>query len=186
LYIVATLYYPGGSNLDKQSQGFDWLKNYWCDLTGVLAKNGEMNAARPIALIAMLILCSSLGVFWYFLPKLFRNFRYNKALQSLGISSMFITLFLFTDYHDAVINTAGGIGFIVLAFTFTGLYQNKFFTLLYYGLCCLALLMFNYFIYETHRLPEFQPIIQKINFVFFLSWICLMNLLLYYKIKFNN
>ena len=48
------------------------MNNYWCDLMGDTAKNGAANPARPVAIAAWLILCSSLGLFWLLLPRLFR------------------------------------------------------------------------------------------------------------------
>jgi len=179
LYIIATLNYPGGSTADKTAKGFDWLHNYWCDLTGEIAKNGEINSARPIALAAMLILCSSLTFFWYYLPLLFNNFRYNNVIRYCGILSMLIAMFLFTGYHDMVINIAGTLGCIALSFTFAGLYQNKLYNHFFTGLFCLVLILFNYFIYQTSYLRYLLPIVQKITFICFLSWICLMNIQIY-------
>ncbi|MBK7587466.1 MAG: hypothetical protein IPI22_03615 [Bacteroidetes bacterium] len=118
---MATLYYPGGSNVDKTTPGFDWLNKYWCDLTGQLAKNGEINSARPIALIAMLILCSSLWVFWYYLPRLFSANKFNSIIRYTGITSMTVAIFLFTSLHDVVINIAGTFGIAALTGVFIGL-----------------------------------------------------------------
>jgi hypothetical protein len=185
LYILATLYYPGGSNFNSTSIGFDWFKNYWCDLTMRIAKNGELNIARPIALTAMFVLCISLGIFWLYLPTMFENYKYHRSISYVGICSMMITFFLFTKLHDLVINVAGALGIIALTITFIGLYQNKLFRHFTYGLFCMIFMLFNYWIYETGELIIFQPIIQKINFIFFLSWICWMDILLYRRIISN-
>lgn len=32
-YVVATFFYPGGSQLDKTASGFSWTQNYWCNLS---------------------------------------------------------------------------------------------------------------------------------------------------------
>jgi hypothetical protein len=53
LYIVATFFYPGGSQVDKNSFGFSWAQNYWCNLLNENAINGQHNSARPIAIAAM-------------------------------------------------------------------------------------------------------------------------------------
>ncbi|PIQ21332.1 MAG: hypothetical protein COW65_09725 [Cytophagales bacterium CG18_big_fil_WC_8_21_14_2_50_42_9] len=68
LYFVATLYYPGGSQFDKNTKGFSWAHNYWCNLLNENAINGQPNPARPIALTAMMVLCLTLTVFWYLFP----------------------------------------------------------------------------------------------------------------------
>jgi len=69
LYFIATLFYPGGSQADKNSKGFSWTNNYWCNLLNENAMNGQHNAARPIAITAMLVLCTTLMIFWVHLSK---------------------------------------------------------------------------------------------------------------------
>ena len=56
LYIVATLLYPGGSQVDKNSIGFSWTNNYWCNLLNDNAINGQHNPAKPIAMTGMFVL----------------------------------------------------------------------------------------------------------------------------------
>lgn len=186
LYVVATFYYPGGSNIDKTTTGFDWLNNYWCDLTGQLAKNGETNSAQPIALTAMIILCSSLVVFWFYVPRLFNDNKFNQIIRYAGMTSMAAVVFVFTDFHDTVINIAGTLGIAALTGVFIGLYKNSMIKLFGYGAFCLGLMLFNYFIYETSFLLSLLPIIQKATFILFLLWICLIDIYLYRTIKSEN
>ena len=40
LYLLATFYYPGGSNVDNRISYFSWQHNYWCDLMAIKSKNG--------------------------------------------------------------------------------------------------------------------------------------------------
>lgn len=185
LYIVATFYYPGGSLAQKSTKGFDWVHNYWCDLTDQTARNGEINFARPIALSAMLILFSSLAVFWFHLPLLFQESKINQIIRYTGISSMIVAIFMFTKFHDIVINLAGLFGTITLTGTLVGLYKNKFRNLFFFGLICLATLLLNYFIFDTGWLLSYLPLIQKITFVMFFLWICLIDVYLYQLIKSN-
>lgn len=186
LYIVATFFYPGGSIADKSTKGFDWINNYWCDLTDLVARNGEINFARPFALSAMLILFSSLAVFWFHLPKLFQSSKFNQIIRYSGIASMTIAVFMFTPFHDVVINVAGVFGILTLSGTIIGLYKNKYPKLFYYGLFCLATLMLNFFIFDTGWLLSLLPVIQKATFVFFFIWICLIDVYLYQLIKSNH
>ncbi len=179
LYVVATILYPGGSYVDGMTTGFDWLNNYWCDLIGSMAKNGAPNTARPIALTAMLCLCASLSFFWYDIPLLFKDFKFNQVIRYAGIASMAVTLFLFTDYHDTVIHVAGILGLMALTGVLIGLHQYHLTTLFGYGVFCFVLMLFNYFIYETHVLLSFLPIIPKITFFLFLLWICLITIYFY-------
>ncbi|HEV7621655.1 MAG TPA: hypothetical protein VGO09_07980, partial [Flavisolibacter sp.] len=42
LYIIATIYYPGGSQANNVSKGFSWVHNYWCNLLNEKAINGAL------------------------------------------------------------------------------------------------------------------------------------------------
>ena len=64
-YLLAAHYYPGGSNADLHELGFSWRNNYWCELLGENAKNGEANAGRIFGLLGMIILSISISIFWW-------------------------------------------------------------------------------------------------------------------------
>ncbi len=180
LYGLAACQYPGGSNFDKTATEFSWQHNYWCDLLGYTGKNGVINHARPIALLAMITLCGSLSMFWFLLPSLHgQKSRYVRLSQWAGGLSMGIVLFIGTPYHDLVMNIAGGFGLIALIATFLGLYQSRLFKLISFGLFCIVLIGFNNYIYYSHQYILYLPIVQKITFVLFLLWIVLINRQLY-------
>ena len=142
--------------------GFSWQHNYWCDLLGDVAKNGAVNVARPIANVAMLVLCSSLAVFWWLLPYLYTvQTRYVQFSKWAGVLSMTIVLFIGTPWHDAVMNTAGCFGLLSLTATFTGLYRSNFVILFVFGLFCLLLILLNNYVYYSHHYIAYLPVIQK-------------------------
>lgn len=68
LYIIAAFLYPGGSLSGKTAVYYNWTENYWCNLLDDKAINGQVNSAKPVAMVAMLILCGSLSVFWILFP----------------------------------------------------------------------------------------------------------------------
>ncbi len=187
LYIVAAYLYPGGSNINKTEKGFNLITNYWCDLTGDLAKNGEPNSGQFYALIAMTILCFSLMVFWFYLPELFKIKNKTSAIiQYSGIISMSITLFLFTSYHDTVINIAGFFGVIAIILTFNELKKHRFNKLFGLGLMCFMMGSINYGIYQTQQFLFLLALLQKLTFVLCLTWFGIISLLIYkQKIKIN-
>jgi hypothetical protein len=180
LYIVATLFYPGGSQADQNSKGFSWVNNYWCNLLNESAMNGEPNLARPIALTAMFILCLTLSFFWYHFPRYHIPGKFNRlVIQLSGILSMMIAMFLFTGLHDSIINIAGASGLVALVGTFIGLYKSKSFILFWFGLFNLAIIVLNNYVYYTKGLIIYLPVIQKISFLSFLVWVCCIDLKLY-------
>ena len=180
LYIIATFLYPGGSQVDKNSIGFSWINNYWCNLLNENAINGQPNSARFIALLGMFVLCLTLSSFWLLFPS-YTNFKnWGKLIiQISGIIAMAIGMFLFTKFHDAIINLAGLFGLIALCGTFIGLYKNKWYGLFYFGILNLLLIGLNNYVYYTKGLMIYLPIVQKLTFLSYLIWVCSMDIKMY-------
>lgn len=187
LYVVAALLYPGGSYTDKTAKGFSVLHNYWCDLLGDHAKNGQYNPGWRIAMWAMAVLCISLAVFWWLLPKLFeRNPWYTILISYAGIASMAITPFLSTKYHDLIINIASVPGIIALVTTFTALYKHRWYKLFLLGVCCLLFIGVNNYIYYTGNSLYMLPLLQKITFLLVMTWMGIITWEIYNKEKANR
>jgi hypothetical protein len=180
LYIIATIYYPGGSKANNVSKGFSWVHNYWCNLLNEKAINGALNTGRSYAISAMICICISLAIFWYYIPEKFNySLPGKKIAQFCGISSMVIALFLFSQYHDMIINLAGALSIIALVLTQIGLYKKNNYLLFITACFNLLLILINSYIYYTGNLLLYLPLIQKISFLFFLAWICMTTITVY-------
>ncbi|MBE7174326.1 MAG: hypothetical protein INR73_27390 [Williamsia sp.] len=180
LYLVATFFYPGGAQFDKHSKGFSWIHNYWCNLLNEPAINGQHNPARPIALVALAVLCISLMIFWYIFPLYVQSGKAARLLiQTSGIAAMVTALFIFTAQHDLVINTAGLFGLVALTGTLTGLHKLGQIWLFRMGLFTIVLIAANNVLYYGNDLMYYLPVVQKITFFYFLLWICLICIGLY-------
>jgi hypothetical protein len=184
LYFVASLFYPGGSQFDKNSNGFSWAQNYWCNLLNESAINGQPNHSRPIALVAMIVLCLTLIIFWWQFPK-HVEFKKNTRLiiQISGFASMTLGLFLFSDFHDIAINIATLLGLVAMTGTFLGLVKLRWKKLFWMGVINIVLVVANNILYYNSGLIHLLPIVQKITFVYFLLWICLISLNLFRRQK---
>lgn len=187
LYIVATVLYPGGSQVDAHSIGFSWVDNYWCNLLNEQAMNGRPNPAKPIAMAGLFVLCLSLVFFWFQFPRQMNIGTLAKlTIQYSGVICMAITCFLFTNInHDLVINLASCFGLIAMAGTFIGLYKMNWHILFIFGLLNILLMVLNASIYYNKELILYLPITQKICFATFLTWICCISFNLYNR-KPNN
>lgn len=176
LYVVATLLYPGGSDIDRNAKGFNWLHNYWCELMAPHSQNRQENIARPVAILAMCVLAASLALIWYYVPS---RLPLHKSLQKLnswsGILSMVMLFFLFTHDHDKVINIAASLGFTAMLLTSAGLYRKKMFFLFSLGVFCFLLGLLNTWLYYSGQ-RYYLPVVQKVTFILFLSWFCLLAL----------
>jgi uncharacterized membrane protein len=183
-YIYAAMLYPGGSRFDKNAAGFSIFHNYWCDLFDVVTYNGTINPARPIAIVAMFVLCASFGLLWYFLPQMFGPKNLNqKVMQTTGIGAMFVGFFLFTKYHEEVIHLSGFLGGLALICTFFELLKTRKKLLFNVGILCLTMSCVNYFIYTTKIGLPILAFSQKLTFLAFFIWAGMLNLDLYMNKK---
>jgi hypothetical protein len=182
LYFIATLYYPGGNQFDKNTKGFSWTQNYWCNLLNENAINGLPNAARPVALTAMTFLCLALSLFWYYFPvQVGFKKRERLIIQLSGCLAMLFGSFLFTSLHDIIINVATLFGLVALTGTFIGLRKLQWVKLFWMGLFNIILIGLNNLFYYNINLLFYLPVVQKITFLYFLLWVCCINAGLYSK-----
>lgn len=180
LYFIATFFYPGGSQVDKNSIGFSWTQNYWCNVLNETAINGQPNPARPFGLTAMVFLSFSLAAFWYIFPRQMIMSKTSRiVIQLCGIISMSVGLFIFTSFHDSVINVASLFGVIAMIGTFIGLYKVKWQKLFWFGVFNLILIALNNILYHGNGLRFYLPVVQRLSFLSFLLWICLIDIQLW-------
>jgi hypothetical protein len=172
LYLLSASYYPGGSQADPRSVGFSWTNNYWCNLLDQNAINGSENASRPIALAGMLVLLTSLSIFFYIVPYHSDiNDRIKRMVTFSGIASMVTVLLLETGYHDLVLNIAGVFGFIAFGGMVSIMMKMKWYGLALTGFINLFLIAINNLLYYNPDWIHFLPVVQKITFLSFLIWI---------------
>lgn len=177
-FVIATNFYPGGSVNDMASEGYSYFHNFICDLMSLNLEEGVVNDARPIAIIAHLMLSFALISFFYVLPEIFTVQNTNtRILRGLGMLAMTIFIFMYTDYHDLVVTITGVLGSIAFVFFFLELvnYQNQKLKALAYFCFFLSFLVF--FSYETKIGFYYTPILQKITFVFDSIWIIWVSLM---------
>lgn len=183
LYFLATCFYPGGSQADANARGFSWVNNYWCNLLNEKAINGQSNAARPIALLAMIILGGTLSAFWFLFAGSIRAGKVLKYMIGvsglLSMSGMFL-LFIATD-HDLAINISSALGLLAVIGTLMELYARKWLGLFSWGMVNLLLVAVNNYVYYNKELLFCLPVIQKITFAAFLAWVCAISFRLYSK-----
>ena len=170
-YVIATFYYPGGSDYDRGSQGFDWLHNYWCELLAEKGKNRQLNEARPIAIGAFIVLDITMLLCWLQASFLLHAHKFLKGLLVVcGIASCISLVLLSSPSHDLVINISGAFGLTALALTLYGLFKQRLHGLFVLGLVCILLFFLNTYIYYTGTWFDTLAVVQKISFAAFLSW----------------
>ena len=180
LYLYATSLYPGGSQANKNSMEFSWLHNYWCNLTSEISINGKLNSARPIAISAMAVLCTSLMIFFIQFSQTFtKQLIWKRIISLCGIVSMLSAMFIFTSYHDLMTSISSLFGLLVVIGILKDIYtqQNKTHKII--GIGAIILLAINNLIYYSGVYITYLPLIQKITFAYILLWIMRLNWKIY-------
>ena len=113
LFFLAKIKYAGG--LEQYIMGQHLL----CDLMERKSESGAVNDARYYAIIGHIFLFIGMSIFFYILPQSFKKLKKKPPIfQITGTVSMFLFLFLATDYHDLFVLIAGSIavftGFLLI------------------------------------------------------------------------
>lgn len=177
-FVIATTMYPGGSVNEIASEGYSYFHNFICDLMSLNLEEGVVNDARPIAIIAHLMLSFGLISFFYILPEIFTiQNRNTRIIRGVGMLTMTIFIFMYTEYHDLVVTITGVLGSIALIPFFLELinYENRGLKALAY--LCFMLSIAVFISYETKIGFYYTPILQKITFVFDSIWIVWVSLM---------
>lgn len=114
LIVIATLLYPGGSLLDKNSIGFGWSKNYISNLFAAKAINGAENPGRIWAIVGMAFQSVGYGVFFIHMSKKITLRQWARILKFIGIANILFIFLIATPLHD--------LGTISIVLTLIGLF----------------------------------------------------------------
>ncbi len=179
IYIYASGLYPGGSQADVNSAGFDWRNNHWCNLMQENGLNGIKNKARPIALTGITILCTSMILFFFQFANHFEKSRiWNTTIKFSGALAMLSATFIFTKYHDIMTTILSVFGTIVILGMLRSLHRNQHTFFVAVGVLCMLIVGLNNFFYYNENLTQYSPVVQKIAFLLILSWTIGLNLVI--------
>ena len=183
IYIYASQLYPGGSQADTNSMGFDWRNNHWCNLMSEYGINGVQNKARPIAITGITILCASMILFFFQFANHFeKNRNWKMIIKISGTLAMLSATFIFTIYHDIMTTILSIFGTLVIIGMIRALHKNHLPFFVIIGILCMVIIGTNNFFYYNEDLTRYSPIVQKTAFVLILSWTIGLN----FKMNRNN
>ena len=171
LFLAAAGRYPGGTDWDVHTVGFRWAENFLCALFQPQALNGEANAARPMAIGALLLLCVSLGVLFFAISRSTTSRWHRSAIEIGGIGTAAYSMFVATPIHNLVIN----IGFVfgLVAFLALGhlMWREHRRGLLLWGVLVVALKAASAVSYYGNVCYDLLPVLQKTGVVVGLGWV---------------
>lgn len=146
LIVIATLSYPGGSLLDKNSVGFGWSKNFLSNLFETKAINGLENPGRMWALIGMVFHAVGYGVFFINMSKKISSRLWATILKFIGAANIIFIFLIATPLHDvgvlSIILTLFGLFTITVLVLKSKLHLLKF--------CCIICLLTFYCFFSLY------------------------------------
>ena len=163
--------YPGGSQANYFDTSYDWVNNYWCDLLSPQNERGEVNRARPYAIISSVILCFSVLMFLFQLS----NFLYpsggrKKLMQGSAVVSLVLPVFLFTRYHDQLIVVFTLTSIVLLWCIGHGILLKASQRSQMFAILALVLFLTTTAMYFFRMHLRLLPLFQKVTFGAFLLW----------------
>lgn len=177
LLVVSTFYYPGGSQHDATATGFKWQHNYLCNLVSDKAVNGEANAARPWALVGLLVLCATVGLFFVRFSQRIPDKSASKVIKYAGAGAMIAAVFMATSYHDEAVMVSGTFLPLALFYIAVFVFMSNLLWLKVLSVVCLAVLYATSYVYYTQHYLEWLPILQKVSLALNLYWILALDYL---------
>ncbi len=174
LYALAAWVYPGGTKGDPRRVGFSLVDNYWCDLLDGTTYGGRPNPSRPIAQVAMVVLCAGLSVLWWTVPTLIPGARRRgRLVRSAGLASVALAPFVGTSLHNLAIDGAAPLGTVAFAATMSAMGTGGGRAWTFLAWSALSLSVGTFLIWQTGTGLCVLPLVQKAAFGTMLGWIVL-------------
>ena len=165
--VIATLVYPGGSILDKNSAGFDWSKNFFSNLFLEKALNGTMNPSRIWALIGMVFHSVAYGLFFIHTSRKIPHKHSRLVLKSVGIVNMLFTFLIATPLHDSMVTVSSTLTMLGLFYITVFILKTKLHWLKFFCIGSLLLFYSTLYLYGAGHWG-LLAVMQKVSFICFL------------------
>ena len=166
LFVVAAIYYPGGTMDSASAVGYSWAHNFVSSLFASRALNGAANPARYIAVPAMLLLCVSLGIMFRRISINVRSSRRaKKTIEIGGIGEMVYGFLAVTRMRDLMVSIGLLFSLAALLAATHALYIERRWLLFAWGSICIELSLVSAAMYYGNVFYGFLPVVQKVSLV---------------------
>ncbi|HVM89998.1 MAG TPA: hypothetical protein VMT76_17555 [Puia sp.] len=165
--VTATLHYPGGSIVDKNSVGFDWSKNFFSNLFLPKALNGANNPSRVWALIGMVFNSIGYGLFFIHTSRKIPQKHTTLVLKSIGFANMLFTFLIATSLHDIMVTVSSTLTMIGLFYITVFILRTKLHWLKIFCIGCLFIFYSTLYLYGAGDW-RLLAVMQKVTFLCFM------------------
>lgn len=164
LLVIATLNYPGGSQSDPTSIGYNWKNNYISNLFSEKAVNGSDNASRFWAIAGMMLLSVTFAIFFIQFSKKIPAKGAAKVIKYFGTGAMLFTFLIATPLHDKMITIASTMTLISIFYITVFVFKSRLHLFKFLCVACLLVFYCSLYLYYSGTLLKFLPILQKVTF----------------------
>ena len=172
LLFVATLYYPGGSQHDRNSIGYDWKNNYLSNLFGKEAVNVSNNlTSRAWASCGVFFLCRAIATFFWQFSKRIPVKSAAVVIKYPGLCASIFAFLAVTSFHDLMVTLSGTCALVAVFYVTVCLFKSK---LGFIKIFPVVFLLFFYccnFVYYTRIYLELLSVMQKILLLLTITWV---------------
>lgn len=176
LITMASIHYPGGSQVDTTAEGYNWTNNYLCDVIASESYNKQAHPHYKSGLAAMVCLCAGISMFFFFFTDWMKvKGKWRFVIKWMGLISMICAMLIFTDLHNTMIAVSSVLALPALLGVFITLYRQRLFSYFSVGILILILLLINNVIYYTDFMLYWLPQVQKISVICVILWLVIMN-----------
>jgi len=165
--VIATLLYPGGSILDKNSVGFDWSKNFFSNLFLAKALNGTINPSRIWALIGMVFNSIGYGLFFIHTSRKIPHNHTRLVLKSIGVVNMLFTFLIATPLHDIMVTVSSTLTMLGLFYITVFILKTKLHWLKFFSIGSLLIFYSTLYLYGAGHWG-LLAVMQKVTFICFI------------------
>lgn len=163
--------YPGGSQHDEMTVGFDWRHNYLSNLLNPIAVNGADNPARTWAVCGVLFLCASAALVFVRLSAKIPHKSSANIIRYAGVGAMLTALLAATPLHDLAMSISGTLLMLTLFYATVFIFKTKRYWLKALSVAYLVTLYSTAIIYFTQTGLAYLPVVQKLNLFVAIAWL---------------
>jgi len=167
---TATLYYPGGSQKDRNSIGYDWKNNYISNLFNETAVNGLKSGSRFWAAAGMFFLSFSFALFFIRFSKKIPLKGAARVIKYFGVASMVFAFLTITPYHDEMVTISGTLALVSIFYITVFVFKSKLQIFKILSVICLLVAYSCNYIYYTGRFLALLPVMQKLAVAILIIW----------------
>lgn len=170
LLFISTRFYPGGSQHDPNTVGFDWQYNYLSNLFAEQAINGQHNAARIWVIPGMVLLCATFALFFVTHSKKIPSKSASNVIKYSGAGAMVFSFFTVTPYHDLMIIIGVTLALLSVFYITVFVLMSRLRFLKLFSVVVLVIPYVCNYMYFTRSYLEYLPLMQKATLLAAMTW----------------